>query len=134
MADMVTREEQLKDAVRNMYLKDCIASEFYYKGLLKAAQWADDNPYWYNYNENIPPSGIEVLCYNEGWIDKDFCPDGIRIGYRNDGSFVHIKWDNDQDMWWPVDSDLDKDRVTEPLFPTHWKFYPKPPKTEQQKL
>lgn len=48
---------------------------------------------WIKYKEQKPPMGEEVLAYNPNWIDEDFNPKGIRIGFQDvsdgdDGDFV----------------------------------------------
>lgn len=36
---------------------------------------------WKKYKEEKPPEGEEVLAYHPSWIDEDFNPRGIRIGF-----------------------------------------------------
>lgn len=54
-------------------------------------------------NINDIPEGEEVLAYNPEWIDEDFCPTGVRIGFCTDGdngkTFYSAKWNNEQDSY-----------------------------------
>ena len=48
---------------------------------------------WIKYKEQKPPIGKEVIAYHPDWIDKDFNPKGIRMGFQDidegyDGNFV----------------------------------------------
>ena len=62
---------------------------------------------WHKYSEEKPPYGEEVIAYNPKWVDEDFNPKGIRIGFiednlSDDGSkfdFVSAYWWNDQDTY-----------------------------------
>ena len=36
---------------------------------------------WKKFKEEKPPEGEEVLAYHPSWIDEDFNPRGIRIGF-----------------------------------------------------
>lgn len=38
---------------------------------------------WKKYKEEKPSEGEEVLAYHPSWIDEDFNPRGIRIGFWN---------------------------------------------------
>lgn len=76
-----------------------------------------------NINNLLPPVGLEVIGYNEKWIDEDFNPFGTRVCYIDDyGDWWSAKWDNDQDTWhthtkfWCENG---KD-----FSPTHWKYKP----------
>lgn len=47
-------------------------------------------------NEHPLPKFEEVLGYNKEWIETDFNPKGVRIGYLTDeGNFVSAKYDPD---------------------------------------
>ena len=63
---------------------------------------------WINYNEKKPPVGVEVLAYHHLWIDSDFNPRGIRIGFLAD----NIASDSDNNPydfisahWWDYHGD-----------------------------
>ena len=61
-----------------------------------------------------------VLLFAECWIDPDFCPDGIREGFRNEddeGPIFSAKWDNCGECWITVVN----------YEATHWKPKPVPP-------
>lgn len=41
---------------------------------------------WIKYEkQSLPPTGVEVLAYNSKWINEDFNPKGIRVGFRDGG-------------------------------------------------
>lgn len=40
---------------------------------------------WKKFKEEKPSEGEEVLAYHPSWIDEDFNPKGIRIGFWNGG-------------------------------------------------
>ena len=39
---------------------------------------------WIKYSEQKPTHGVEVIAYNESWINEDLNPRGIRVGFRTD--------------------------------------------------
>lgn len=48
---------------------------------------------WIKYSEQKPPIVQEVLAYHPDWVNEDFNPKGIRIGFQDlsegsDGDFV----------------------------------------------
>lgn len=48
---------------------------------------------WKKYKEEKPSEGEEVLAYHPSWIDEDFNPRGIRIGFWNGGDdFKSAHW------------------------------------------
>jgi hypothetical protein len=82
-------------------------------------------PRWVSINDKKPEQGIEVLFFNERWIDDDFNPKGIRIGFIDDVSgYVTAKWCNYHDEYHTRDSAED-DKQFEDFeainqIPTHW--------------
>lgn len=53
---------------------------------------------WYKYSEKLPPIGEEVIAYNHKWINEDFNPRGIRVGFRtSDDDFTSAYWWDYQD-------------------------------------
>ena len=58
-----------------------------------------DEKFWKDYSTTPPPDGLQVLAQNDEWIDKDFCPDGIRVGFRNDDNFISSKWNPSHDCY-----------------------------------
>lgn len=69
---------------------------------------------WNDYATNKPPLGIEVIAQSEHWVDEDFNPKGVRIGFQNednDGPFITAKWNNYQDFYDTIESSK----------PTKWK-------------
>ncbi|WP_421717464.1 hypothetical protein [Algiphilus sp.] len=68
--------------------------------------------------ESLTCDHIDVLLYSADWIDPDFCPSGIREGFRNEddqGPIFAARWDGD---YWVTDEDVQ---------PTHWRRKPRPP-------
>lgn len=54
---------------------------------------------WKNYSEELPPMGEEVLAFNKKWINEDYNPKGIRIGFQTDEGFTSAYWWNYQDYY-----------------------------------
>lgn len=55
---------------------------------------------WKKFKEEKPPEGEEVLAYHPSWIDEDFNPRGIRIGFWNGGDdFKSAHWWDYQDCY-----------------------------------
>lgn len=54
---------------------------------------------WYLYRKgSLPPLGVEVIAFNHKWINEDFNPRGIRVGFRTeDGDFISAYWWDYQD-------------------------------------
>ena len=65
---------------------------------LEGAKFALNNMY-INYQEQKPPIGVEVIAYNHKWIDEDFNPNGIRIGFLSDDGFISAFWWDEQDCY-----------------------------------
>lgn len=54
---------------------------------------------WKKFKEEKPSEGEEVLAYHPSWIDEDFNPRGIRIGFWNGGDdFKSAHWWDYQDF------------------------------------
>ena len=86
---------------------------------------------WKRYREGQKPDiGIEVLAYHEDWVNPDFAPDGVRVGFINgDGNFVSAYWWDHQDDYIAISKDRCEDKPdffknhisnTEPQY---WKAY-----------
>lgn len=80
---------------------------------------------WIDLKEQQPEAGREVLLYNEKWINEDYNPNGIRIGWFGDVSgWVSAYWCNYHEEYHTRDSvDDDKqftDSEAENQVPTHW--------------
>ena len=54
---------------------------------------------WKLFKEELPPEGEEVLAFHKDWIDKDYNPKGIRIGFYEEGDFTSAKWWSIQDCY-----------------------------------
>ena len=80
-------------------------------------------------NENESESGFEYLLYNEKWINEDYNPKGIRIGFLDDVSgWVTAKWCNYHDCYHTRTSIEDdvmfEDFKCENQIPTHFMEIP----------
>lgn len=74
-----------------------------------------------------PPEGEEVLAYHPSWIDEDFNPRGIRIGFWNGGDdFKSAHWWDYQDCYITIshcdcdDNSLFSDRIKNSIEPELW--------------
>lgn len=79
------------------------------------------------YKEEKPPEGEEVLAYHPSWIDEDFNPRGIRIGFWNGGDdFKSAHWWDYQDCYITIshcdcdDNSLFSDRIKNSIEPELW--------------
>lgn len=108
----------------------------------EGAKWADEHPYWHKTSEEMPEFGVEVIAYNEKWIDEDFNPNGTRVGFIQDDGFTSANWNNEQDCYdtCSVEGDdyyqgvsgipgMDEyhKQFVKPNMPTHWMSIPKHP-------
>lgn len=98
---------------------------------------------WYKMSEIKPGFGVEVLGYNEKWIDEDFCPNGIRVGFiHDDDGFTSAFWNDEQDCYDTCSEEGDDyykgvsgipgadeyhKQFAKPNMPTHWMPIPKHP-------
>lgn len=63
----------------------------------------------------------EVIAFHPSWIDPDFNPDGIRIGFINgEGKFWSAEWNDYQDTY----------QNNQEVMPTHYMRKPQPPATK----
>lgn len=80
-----------------------------------------------DYNEQKPSDGVEVICFNPAWINEDFNPKGLRIGFKNDDDFVTAHYWNYQDCYITIShSECDNneafsEQIKNNIEPTHWK-------------
>lgn len=101
---------------------------------IEEARWTDVNPKWINYKKRKPEDFVEVLAYNKNWIDEDFNPTGIRIGFIDgNGDFTSAYWWDYQDCYETISKAICEENSefyskhignTEP---THWMSMPKLP-------
>lgn len=63
---------------------------------------------WKKYDkDNLPPIGEEVLAYSKKWINEDFNPRGIRVGFQCDyGDFISAYWWDYQDDYIAISKDI----------------------------
>lgn len=54
---------------------------------------------WKDYKKEKPRVGVEVLAYNHLWIDEDFNPKGVRIGFRMEDDFYSAFWEDSQESF-----------------------------------
>lgn len=47
---------------------------------------------WINFKEEKPPFGVEVIAYNNKWINEDFNPNGTRVGFLGGDGFISSFW------------------------------------------
>ena len=86
---------------------------------------ASVNVRWIPLTEKEPEEGFEVLLYNKNWINDDWNPKGVRIGYK-DGvcGWISAYWCNYHDDYHTRTSDEDdkqfEDYKAENQVPTHW--------------
>ena len=89
---------------------------------------------WINFEEEKPITGEEVLAFNKKWIDEDFNPRGIRVGFLGFDGFISAFWYDEQDCYETIsklhcesNKDFYKNHIdnTEPEF---WFPFPKLPK------
>ena len=87
---------------------------------------------WLKYPENKPEIGIEVLMHNPVWIDENYNPKGIRIGFLDDVSgWTSAQWCNNIESYNTRTSDEDDDAFKLSLAieqePILWMYYPELP-------
>lgn len=79
-----------------------------------------------NYKENPPEDGIEVIAFNEAWIDEDYNPRGIRIGFKNNDDFISAHWWDYQSTYMTIshsdcdDNPIFSDNIRNNIEPTYW--------------
>lgn len=79
------------------------------------------------YDEIKPEISEEVICFNPAWINEDFNPKGIRVGFRTDDDFVSCHYWNYQDSYMTIshaecdDNEFYSENIRNNIEPTHWK-------------
>ncbi len=53
--------------------------------------------YWKDFDVQKPEIGVEVLAFSTKWIDEDFNPRGMRVGFLSEEGFVSAFWWDYQD-------------------------------------
>lgn len=82
---------------------------------------------WRKVGEELPPLGEEVLFFHEDWIDEDFNPKGVRIGFRLDDDYVTAHYWSHQDCYMTIShSECDNnaafsDKTKKSIEPHKWK-------------
>lgn len=85
---------------------------------------------WNKISEKELPYGEEVIAFNEKWIDEDFNPSGLRVGFLDDDGFISTEWDEDCDCYcttYEEGDDVDAYGRKKPNMPTHWMKMPTHP-------
>lgn len=54
---------------------------------------------WYKVSEKTPEMGVEIIGYNQDWVDEDFNPNGTRVCFYDDTGWYSAKWSNDSDSY-----------------------------------
>ena len=100
---------------------------------LEGAKFVLENRY-INYQEQRPPFGVEVIAYHHKWIDEDFNPRGIRVGFLGFDGFISAFWYDEQDCYETISKqhcESNKDFYAnhiDNIEPEFWTPIPKPPK------
>ncbi|WP_333661566.1 DUF551 domain-containing protein [Chishuiella changwenlii] len=100
----------------------------------KSLQGIETNNGWIKIEDQLPEESIEVLFFNEKWINEDYNPFGTRIGFYNNEDFITAYYWNYQDTYITIshnecdDDDGFSDEIKNSIEPTHWKYVnDKPP-------
>lgn len=65
---------------------------------------------WIKYQDSMPTDEDgEVLCYSPEWIDEDFNPRGLRVGFMCGSGFISA-------FWWDYQDTYENDEKTVPLY------------------
>ena len=100
---------------------------------LEGTKFALNNIY-INYQEQKPPFGVEVIAYHHKWIDEDFNPRGIRVGFLGFDGFISAFWYDEQDCYETISKqhcESNKDFYANHIDNIEPEFsfpFPKPPK------
>jgi len=64
--------------------------------------------------DKLKETDIDILLFSEEWVNEDFNPNGIRIGYRQcNNDFCSARIDEDGEYW-------NMSAEEEGIFPTHF--------------
>lgn len=83
--------------------------------------------------DHLIPEGSEVLLFNEKWIDEDFNPNGVRIGFKCDlTNWTSAYYSSYKDCYFTRYADEDDNNFelskAEDQIPTHFKLIDSPNK------
>lgn len=111
-----------KREIDDMYISqsDLLSTKEDFKAGIEFAQR------WIPIEEELPELGVEVLFKNEKWINEDYNPDGVRIGFRDDGAgYVTAYYCSYHDEYHTRNSEEDNGQFeqakAEDQIPTHWR-------------
>lgn len=87
---------------------------------------------WIKYEkQSLPPTGVEVLAYNSKWINEDFNPKGIRVGFRDgDDEFISAHWWDYEDAYITISKSICENspyffqRFIDNTEPEYWRIIP----------
>lgn len=94
---------------------------------------------WHKFSDALPPIGVSVIAFHHSWVDEDFNPQGIRIGFLQDNfasdnskyDFVSAHWWNCQDSYVTISkSDIEgneeaySDDIKDSIIPEYWTEIP----------
>ena len=82
---------------------------------------------WISIEDELPTGEDEVLLFNKKWINKDYNPKGVRIGFLGGDGFISAHWWNYQDCYMTVSKNECEnnpkfsDDIKNNTEPTHWR-------------
>lgn len=120
-------EEALKVKVKNCNNSTTIFDTRDYVLLEDAINIVKNSSRWRKVSEELPPEGEEVLFFHEDWIDEDFNPKGIRIGFYESDDYTTAKWWSIQDCYMTIshsecdDNPSFSDKTRNSIEPQRWK-------------
>ena len=132
----MTREKEIKEASFE-HLRQVLNSEIYTDSFKAGVEWANNHlkSSWISVKNILPPEGEEVIAFHHKWIDKDFNPNGTRIGFLNgNNEFTSAYWWDYQDCYETINKsnceaneDFYRSHIDN-TEPEYWCYIPKPPK------
>ena len=99
-------------------------------------KWLKPLDCWLPVSEYPLEKFVEVLAYNEKWINEDKCPNGIRIGFLAEDGFISATWNMEHDCYDTVYEEGDdyykgnayvieeEQKKALPNMPTHYMIIP----------
>ena len=120
-------EGALKVKVKNCNNSTTIFDTRDYVLLEDAINIVKNSSRWRKVSEELPPEGEEVLFFHEDWIDEDFNPKGIRIGFYESDDYTTAKWWSIQDCYMTIshsecdDNPSFSDKTRNSIEPQSWK-------------
>jgi hypothetical protein len=124
---MITQEQILQEADAIGLIHNTSQRGAFIHGMKRTLELLQ--PKWIEIKseDDLPPISEEVLFFNKEWINEDFNPRGIRVGFRTDEDFISAHWWDYQDTYMNIShSDCDNNdefsqEIRDNIEPTHWK-------------